>query len=129
MIFSDVKHSDVKNHFLSLIKWKESEDGEVQELRIYDSSKSKWNRIGRCLGFDEGHIESIGDDCCNNYSRVCKVFQEWFENAGGLPNYKKYPKTWEGMIALLIDSALTELSDKLKKALEAPSSTLKGDSL
>ena len=129
MISSDINRLQVQDHFLSLIKWKESENGEVQELRIYDSAESKWDRIGRCLGFNEGHIESIGDVRHNNYSRVCKVFQEWFENAGGLPNHMKYPKTWEGLIALLVDSALKELSDKLRRALEAPFSDLKGDNL
>ena len=111
------------------MKWKESENGELFELRIYDSAKAKWDRIGRSLGFDEGHIESIGDDARNNYSRVCKVFQEWFENAGGLPNHEKYPKTWKGLIALLADSGLKELSDKLKEALAAPFCEVKGDKL
>ena len=111
------------------MKWKESENGEVQELRIYDSAKAKWDRIGRCLGFDEGHIESIGDDGRNNYSRVCKVFQEWFDNACSLPNHMKYPMTWEGLVALLADSTLTELSEKLKRALVAPFSEVRGDKL
>ena len=114
---------------MSLIKWKERENGEVQQLRIYDSAKPKWDRIARSLGFEEGHIESIGDDCRNNYARVCKVFQEWSENAGNLPNNKKYPMTWDGLIALLSDSDLQVLSDKLKKALAAPFSNVNGDEL
>ena len=125
MISLDINRFEVKNHFLSLIKWKEGANGEVKELRVYDSAKARWDRIGRSLGFDEGHIESIGDDGRNNYDRVCKVFQEWFDNAGGLPNHRKYPKTWEGLIALLADSALKELSDKLKKTLEAPFSDVR----
>ena len=129
MISPDINHLEVKNHFLSLIKWKESENGEVLELRIYDSAEAKWDRIGRRLGFDEGHIDSISVDGHNNYSRVCSVFREWFENACSLPNHTKYPMTWEGLIALLADSALKELSDKLKRALEAPFSEVRGDKL
>ena len=128
-IILDINSITFKDYYLSLIKWKETEDGEVQQLRIYDSAESKWDRIARSLGFEEGHIESIGGDCHKNYARVCKVFQEWSENAGNLPNHNQYPKTWKGLIALLSDSALKDLSDKLEKALAAPFSNLNGDEL
>ena len=37
--------------------------------------------------------------------------------------------TWEGLVALLADSALKELSEKLKRALVAPFSEVRGDKL
>ena len=53
------------------------------------------------------------------------VFSEWLKNAVGLPNASKYPKSWKGLLNLLIESELGEVAKELCTALMAADSSAK----
>ena len=53
------------------------------------------------------------------------VFKVWFENAMGLPNADKYPKSWQGVINLLKDAELGEVAAKLHTALSSPRNSVR----
>lgn len=113
--FADFDQFDVKNHHLSLLEWKDgSRSGKV---RVYNSAAAKWELIAERLGLEPGAITSIHRNSYDDHSRVTNVFRHWFDNANSLPNRKKYPKKWSGLIKLLIDSELGELADDLQTAL------------
>ena len=53
------------------------------------------------------------------------MFKVWFENAMGLPNADKYPKSWQGVIDLLKDAELGEVAAKLHTALSSPRNSVR----
>ena len=83
--------------------------------------------MAESLGLEPGEIESIQRNHYTDYERVTSVFRQWLENATNLPNKKKYPKKWSGLIRLLKDSDLVELSKKVKEVLSAPYSNVRGN--
>ena len=90
-------------------------------MTVYKAAKGKWNKIAECLGLNirrEGH---------DDYERVTEVFHEWLDNANQLPNHKKYPLKWSGLIRLLEDSELGQLAKDLRCALSAPFNDVKGN--
>ena len=111
---------DIEHRFLDLIKW-EDENGRKRELRIYRKIKHKWKQVAACLGFELGEIASIQKNYpFDDYNRVTVVLGEWFDNARGLPNASRYPKSWQGLINLLEDAELGEVAEDLKRALASP---------
>ena len=117
---------DVEHHFVDLIKW-EDENGVKRELRIYSKIAHRWRQIATRLGFELGKIESVEENHHRNDSRITAVLRRWFENARSLPNVGRYPKSWQGLINLLEDAELGEVSGELKKALSSPLSTVRGN--
>lgn len=95
-------------------------------MRIYSSAARNWKLIGERLGLESGDMEGIRK---NNYNDdrdcVTAVFRHWFDNANNLPNKKRYPKKWSGLIRLLEDSSLGELAVRVKQALTAPYSNIR----
>ena len=118
---------EVKNYHLSLINWKTSLTSPVGQVQVYASAQHQWRKIAELLGFEPGDIESIRRNKYDDGERVSCVFHRWFDNANKLPNASKYPKTWTGLIRLLSDSGLGDLADKLRKALSAPFSDVRGN--
>ena len=53
------------------------------------------------------------------------VFKVWFENAVGLPNADKYPKSWQGLVNLLKDAELGEVATELHTALSSPRNSMR----
>ena len=84
---------------------------------MYNSAAAKWKLIAERLGLESGVITSIHRNYYDDYARVTEVFRHWFDNANSLPNKKKYPKKWSGLIKLLVDSELGELAENLQTAL------------
>ena len=117
----------MKNHLVSRLEWIDPTNGGRKCTKVYEKAASKWNRVAECLGMEHGEINSIRKN--NPFSdddRVGAVFREWFDNANNLANCKRYPKKWSGLIRLLRDSELGELSEEVSKALSAPSSNVRG---
>ena len=82
--------------------------------------------MAETLGLEPGEIESIRRNYFSDDERVTDVFRHWFDNANNLPNKKIYPKKWSGLIKLLSDSDLGQLSEEVKTALSATSSNVRG---
>ena len=110
---------DVEHRFVDLIKW-EDEKGLKRELRIYSKIAHKWRQVATQLGFELGEIKSVEENHHRNYSHIMAVLRQWLENARNLPNANRYPKSWQGLIVLLIDIELSEVAMELKRALCSP---------
>ena len=106
---------------MDLLK-QEDENGVKRELRIYTKVAHKWRQIATWLGFEPGEIESIiiDADYRTSYSRITIILGRWFGNAKNLANASRYPKSWQGLINLLEDAELGEVSEELRKALSSP---------
>ena len=94
-------------------------------MTIYDTAEGKWCKIAEYLGLNPNKVKSIRRDCHDDHERVTEVFFEWLNNANQLPNSRKYPKKWSGLIRLLKDSELGELAEDLWSALNAPLNSIK----
>lgn len=84
---------------------------------------ANWKTIARKLGLEDtvpGFTNSTAKQHRDD-DRECviQVFGKWLENANGLPYAKRYPKSWEGLHTLLVDSELGEVAKKLYTALSA----------
>ena len=115
---------EVESHFLSCLEWKNQTTDESRSVRVYKDAAPRWDRVALNLGFRPKQIQSIRHEPGDNQM---KVFGEWFSNANSLPNKKRYPKKWSGLIRLLKDSDLGELSEEVKKALSAPYCDVRGN--
>ena len=122
---SDYYKGEVENRHMNRIEW--MEEGEEREMEIYDEAACMWERIGQTLGLQEGTLTSINRNCHDDRGRTIKVFGHWMTDASNLPNSKKYPKTWPALVRLLKNSHLSDLSEKLRRALSANVSTLRGN--
>lgn len=112
---------EVKHHQLSLFEWKEASDGDVKGVKIYNKAAAHWKLVAERLGFDPEQIKVIQrSNFMDDHDCVTAVFREWFANAVKLPNHKKYPKKWSGLVRLLDDSDMGELAKDLQRALSAP---------
>ena len=98
-----------------------------RELRIYSKIAHRWRQIATRLGFELGEIKSVKNNDYEDYSRIIAVLRRWFENARSLPNARRYPKSWQGLINLLEDAELGEVAEELKKALSSPQNTVRGN--
>ena len=114
---ADFDQFDVKNHHLSLLEWTDGPSGGGGKVRVYNSAAAKWKLIAERLGLEPGVITSIHRNNYDDHARVTDVFRHWFDNANSLPNKKKYPRKWSGLIKLLTDSELGELAIELQTAL------------
>ena len=125
---ADFDRFEVRHHFVSRLEWIDSGTGERKNIRVYKKAASKWRDVAENLGFEPGEIDSIGrSHFFNDGECVTDVFGRWLENANNLPNKQKYPKKWSGLIKLLSDSDLGQLSDEVKTALSASYSNVRGN--
>lgn len=115
----------VQHDCLDLLRWRD-DNGTIKKLKIYDKIAHKWNRIATRLGFEPVQIDSIQSNYpFSDYNKTTAVFRVWFENANGLPNADRYPKSWQGLINLLEDSELSEVGAKLYTALSSPKNSVR----
>ena len=121
--FSGLK--EVTSILLDLIRW----DKDKNELRVYSKTAAHWRTIARKLGLEvetPGCIQNIAMRNFNdNNECVREVFGKWLENAIGLPNAERYPKSWEGLLNLLVDSDIGEVATTLRTALTAADSSVR----
>ena len=107
------------------MEWKNLATDEPKCVSVYMEAATKWDNVALCLGLSPGQILGIRNEPGNDMMKMSNVFDRWFSNADSLPNKKKYPKKWSGLIRLLIASQLGELSKKVKEALSAPFSDIR----
>ena len=96
-----------------------------RELRIYSKIAHRWRQIATRLGFELGEIESVEENHHRNDSRITAVLRRWFENARSLSNASRYPKSWQGLINLLIDAELGEVAEEMRKVLSSPKNSVR----
>ena len=117
----------MKHHFVNRLEWIDFATGERKCVRVYKKAAWKWNDVATTLGLEPGEIESIRRNRFSDEERVSDVFRHWFDNAKNLPNKEWYPMKWSGLVRLLSDSDLGQLSEKVKTALSAASSNVRGN--
>ena len=61
--------------------------------------------------------------------RVMDVFKRWLNNAKNLPNARRFPKSWQGLINLLEEAELGEIATNLHAALTSERSNVRGNLL
>ena len=110
---------EVQSRLVSRLEWKDLTTDELKCVRVYKDAAPKWDQVAQCLGLGPSEIESVRLNYPTDEMRVTTVFSHWFDNANNLPNWRKYPKKWSGLIRLLNDSDLGQLSEKVRKALSA----------
>ena len=101
----------------------------MKQLKLYSRVSHKWNLIATRLGFIPGNIDSLRRNCHDDHERVTIVFQQWFDDAKNLPNARKYPLSWQGLINILEDAELGEVATKLYAALSSERSNVRGFNL
>ena len=99
----------------------------MKQLKLYSRVSHKWNLIATRLGFECGNIDSIRKDNHNDRERMIAVFGRWFDDAKNLPNARKYPLSWQGLINLLENAELGEVATQLHAALSSPWSSVRGN--
>ena len=104
---------------MSRLEWTDLGTGERKNVSVYKKVAWRWSNVATNLGLEPGEIESIRRNHFSDDERVTDVFGRWFDDAKNLPNSKKYPKKWSGLIRLLNDSELGQLSEEVKTALSS----------
>lgn len=123
--FSDFDLFEVRNHHLGMLEW--TSGASSGKITLYDSAQYKWEEIAERLGLEPGLITSINRNKFDDRQRVTAVFEKWLSNANQLPNCSRYPRKWSGLIKLLEDSGLGQLSQDLEKALKCPVNSVRGN--
>ena len=125
---SALNNLKLKSFHLDHFKWKETENSEEEQVKIYEESAPQWETIASSLGLEKAKIKNIQSDHHQDVvARVKAVFGVWLDNANALPKADKYPLSWSGLIRLLKDSQLGILANKVEKALLSPYNEVKGN--
>ncbi len=99
---------------LQLIKW--YKDGQVMRLRVMQEVMPEWKALGTVLGVPEsvlrGFVKQHRDDPEDCFRAV---IGRWMD--GALDTRNKYPYSWQGLIAALLDSGKERLAKDLMEAL------------
>ena len=105
-------YDNVSMKNLTLIKWKDLQ-GKQHKLRIVQSICPKWRTIGNLLDISDPVLESMLSQYRGDLEECCyAVMRQWLDN--GSPGY---PVTWEGILELLHDIDCSQVSEKLRDAL------------
>lgn len=95
-----------------LIKYTSS-DGQVKDYRLIDKIQKHWRDLGILVGIEPSVLDDFESTYRGSLKEQCrKVLQTWLEQ--GL---EKYPVTWSGILELLEDVPLKEISRELQEAL------------
>ena len=76
-----------------------------------------WNKIAATLGIKKPRVDAIRK-FENDTNRADGVFQEWCQNASGLPRHTMYPLSWNGLKEILDDSEVAEIGKQFFEILE-----------
>ena len=110
-----------------MLEWKSRSSSKPIKVKVYNGVRAKWKTIAGLLGLEYNDIQGIDRRSADDNECVEKVFDIWLKNANSLPNKKRYPKKWSGLIRLLRDSDLGELAEDLEGALAAPYNDARGN--
>ena len=111
---------------INRLEWKNLPlDTETKCVKVMQGAAANWPKLALCLGLNPSEVETIRQNYSTDDTRVITVFGQWLSNANNLPNSKRYPKKWSGLIKLLKDSDLGQLAEDVKKALSASYSDVK----
>lgn len=81
------------------------------------------------IGLSDAVIEIIDAPGMGRKPTHCMrdVFGKWMENCNALPNKDRCPLTWDGLCHILEDSDSATPLEKLREALNAEKSTIRGN--
>ena len=97
---------------MHLIKYASS-DGQIKEFRLLRNVQRHWEAIGILLGIHLHTLRGFELKRDNDLEKQCQdVLQTWLERGS-----EKYPVSWSGMLKVLEDVELKEISRKLQEAL------------
>jgi len=95
-----------------LIKYT-SNDGQLKYFRLIDRIQEHWRDIGILIGIEPTVLNNFSSIWKGNLREQCReVLQTWHKQGS-----EKYPVTWSGMLGLLEDLQLKEISRELQEAL------------
>lgn len=95
-----------------LIKYTGS-DGKLKDYRLIDKIQGHWRDIGILMRIEPSLLDNFKSIWGGNLKEQCReVFQKWFEQGS-----EQYPVTWSGMLRLLEDVQLKEISRELQEVL------------
>ena len=107
---------------LNMIKWK-NEMEKMENLQIYDSLCSDWEKIADILGMIKVR-KSLKLIPVNNNSHIMEVFTKWIEDKVNIDERSDYSCTWNGLCKVLDDINHSTIRSELQKALKFPESSL-----
>ena len=97
---------------LTVLKY--TERGETKRIRILSEARHKWKDIASLICGVTNIISAMEQKCCNDpYDCLRDVVIENFISK----KPQKYSQDWNGLIELLDDVNLEELSERVKHAL------------
>ena len=111
----------MRMNLLQLIRYYDSETQQHLKIKIIEEVASNWEEVAGQLGFTPGVIVAVKNPGCGKTPDACfkEILRRWMANATGMPNADRYPCTWRGIHALLIDTTHTTVANDLKEAIEA----------
>ena len=86
---------------------------QAEELKVVDQACTKWNTIGDLIGMSEASLEAIKMDRSNVVQCFEDVLKHWMQNGGT----NEYPATWLGLRRVLVHCEMSNLADRVKKAM------------
>ena len=90
-----------------------SSDGQVKHYRLINRIQEHWRDIGILMGIEPSVLNNYSSIWKGNLREQCReVLQTWHKQGS-----EKYPVTWSGMLRLLEDLELKEISRELQEAL------------
>ena len=89
-----------------------SSDGQQKHFRLIDNIQEHWREIGILMGIELPVLNDFEFNCRNLKEQCRKVLETWLTQGS-----ENYPVTWNGMLNVLKDVKLGEISCQLEKVL------------
>ena len=99
---------------IQLVKYPDS-NGQLKEFHLLEKVQGKWKDIGTLMRIENATLNKFAHRHQSDLKEQCRdVFQMWLE---GGSRSERYPVTWSGLLEVLEDVQLKEISRELEKAL------------
>ena len=97
---------------IQLVKYTGS-DGQPKEFRLLENIQGKWKDIGTLMRIENATLNNFEHKHRGESKEQCRdVLQTWREQGS-----EKYPVTWSGLLEVLKDVQLKEVSRELEEVL------------
>ena len=119
MFYAPIHAADKKPTIDELSHLKYEKDGDIKKISIIKDASHKWEDITQQLApKDPNLIKKLADKYRDNHEECLRaVLVEYFLNK----KPEHYDNDWDGLLELLEDVSLNELTAEIKDALEASS--------
>ena len=97
---------------IQLVKYTGS-DGQLKKFHLLENIQGKWRDIGTLMKIKNATLNMFEHKHQGDLKEQCRdVLQIWREEGS-----EKYPVTWSGLLEVLKDVQLTEVSRELEEVL------------